>query len=124
MLARLHEVDRSWHNGNDTPNTGKSGDARQYVSPVLHFPVGVKAFGKNAETCDGREYRDNDLQNGQRFVHAENSLFAGNNPATKSCKSQAVDWMIERQAVRIDAIANVLACAIVFCIGFKIAAGI
>ena len=42
----------------------------------------------------------------------------------KSCKEQAVDWIIERQAIRIDALANVLACAIVFCIGFAVTAGV
>lgn len=43
---------------------------------------------------------------------------------TTTCREHAIDWMIERQAVRIDAIANVLACAFVFCIGFKITAGL
>lgn len=42
----------------------------------------------------------------------------------KSCKEQAVDWMIERSAIRLDAIGNVLACAIVFCISFAVTAGI
>lgn len=42
----------------------------------------------------------------------------------KSCKEYAVEFMTERQAIRIEAVENVLLGAIVFAIGFVVTAGL
>lgn len=42
----------------------------------------------------------------------------------KSCKEQAVEFLTERQAIRIEAVENVLLGAIVFCIAYAVTAGV
>ncbi len=42
----------------------------------------------------------------------------------KSCKEQAVEFLTERQAIRIQEVEHILLGAIVFCIAFKVTAGL
>lgn len=42
----------------------------------------------------------------------------------KSCKEHAVEFLTERQAIRIEAVENVLLGAIIFSISFIITAGV
>lgn len=42
----------------------------------------------------------------------------------KSCKEQAVEFLTERQAIRIQEAEHILLGAIVFCIAFAITAGV